>query len=306
MVYLLYGTKEFGIEEEIKTLSKNIDEMNISKYDLNNDMLSLALEDAKTMSLFGDKKIVIVDNANMFTGITSKDSEKIEDYLNHINENTILIFIVHNDKLDSRKKITKLIKEKGKIKEFNDELDSTNLVRSLFKDYNIEYSTIKLLIDRVGNNPLILQNEINKIKIYKENDKTITDEDILNLTVKLIEIDIFKLIDYIIKKDKEKALELYYEMLKMNEEPIKIVVILANQFRIMYQSKELLKKGYSEKDIASILKIHPYRVKLAIQNSRNYTSETLLKHLNNLADIDIGIKTGTLNKDLALELFILK
>lgn len=306
MVYLLYGTKEFGIEEEIKTLSKNIDEMNISKYDLNNDMLSLALEDAKTMSLFGDKKIVIIDNANMFTGITSKDSEKIEDYLNHINENTILIFIVHNDKLDSRKKITKLIKEKGKIKEFNDELDSTNLVRRLFKDYNIEYSTIKLLIDRVGNNPLILQNEINKIKIYKENDKTITDEDILNLTVKLIEIDIFKLIDYIIKKDKEKALELYYEMLKMNEEPIKIVVILANQFRIMYQSKELLKKGYSEKDIASILKIHPYRVKLAIQNSRNYTSETLLKHLNNLADIDIGIKTGTLNKDLALELFILK
>ena len=306
MVYLLYGTKEFGIEEEIKTLSKNIDEMNISKYDLNNDMLSLALEDAKTMSLFGDKKIVIIDNANMFTGITSKDSEKIEDYLNHINENTILIFVVHNDKFDSRKKITKLIKEKGKIKEFNDELDSTNLVRRLFKDYNIEYSTIKLLIDRVGNNPLILQNEINKIKIYKENDKTITDEDILNLTVKLIEIDIFKLIDYIIKKDKEKALELYYEMLKMNEEPIKIVVILANQFRIMYQSKELLKKGYSEKDIASILKIHPYRVKLAIQNSRNYTSETLLKHLNNLADIDIGIKTGTLNKDLALELFILK
>lgn len=306
MVYLLYGTKEFGIEEEIKTLSKNIDEMNISKYDLNNDMLSLALEDAKTMSLFGDKKIVIIYNANMFTGITSKDSEKIEDYLNHINENTILIFVVHNDKLDSRKKITKLIKEKGKIKEFNDELDSTNLVRRLFKDYNIEYSTIKLLIDRVGNNPLILQNEINKIKIYKENDKTITDEDILNLTVKLIEIDIFKLIDYIIKKDKEKALELYYEMLKMNEEPIKIVVILANQFRIMYQSKELLKKGYSEKDIASILKIHPYRVKLAIQNSRNYTSETLLKHLNNLADIDIGIKTGTLNKDLALELFILK
>ena len=306
MVYLLYGTKEFGIEEEIKTLSKNIDEMNISKYDLNNDMLSLALEDAKTMSLFGDKKIVIIDNANMFTGITSKDNEKIEDYLNHINKNTILIFVVHNDKLDSRKKITKLIKEKGKIKEFNDELDSTNLVRRLFKDYNIEYSTIKLLIDRVGNNPLILQNEINKIKIYKENDKTITDEDILNLTVKLIEIDIFKLIDYIIKKDKEKALELYYEMLKMNEEPIKIVVILANQFRIMYQSKELLKKGYSEKDIASILKIHPYRVKLAIQNSRNYTSETLLKHLNNLADIDIGIKTGTLNKDLALELFILK
>ena len=306
MVYLLYGTKDFEIEEEIKKLSKDIDEMNISKYDLNNDMLSLALEDAKTMSLFDDKKLVIVDNANMFTGSTSKDSELIEEYLNHINENTTLVLIVHNDKLDTRKKITKLIKRVGKVQEFNDELDTTSLVRRLFKDYNIDYKTIQLFIDRVGNNPLIIQSEINKIKIYKDNDKNITEEDILNLTAKLIEIDIFKLIDYIVRKNKEKALELYYEMLKMNEEPIKIVVILANQFRIMYQSKELLKKGYSEKDIASTLKIHPYRVKLAIQNSRNYTSDILLKNLNALADIDIGIKTGTINKDLALELFILK
>ena len=306
MVYLLYGTEDFEIEEEIKKLSKGIDEMNISKYDLNNDMLSLAIEDAKTISLFGDKKLVIVDNANMFTGSTSKDSELIEEYLNHINENTTLVLIVHNDKLDTRKKITKLIKKVGKVQEFNDELDTTSLVRRLFKDYNIDYKTIQLFIDRVGNNPLIIQNEINKIKIYKNNDKNITEEDILNLTAKLIEIDIFKLIDYIVRKNKEKALELYYEMLKMNEEPIKIVVILANQFRIMYQSKELLKKGYSEKDIASTLKIHPYRVKLAIQNSRNYTSDILLKNLNALADIDIGIKTGTINKDLALELFILK
>lgn len=306
MVYLLYGTKDFQIEEEIKKLSKGLYEMNINKYDLNNDLLSLAIEDAKTMSLFGDKKLVIIDNANMFTGSTSKDSEIVEEYLNHINENTTLVLIVHNDKLDTRKKITKLINKVGKVIAFNDELDMTSLVRRLLKDYNIDYKTINLFLDRVGNNPLIIQNEINKIKIYKGNDKNITDEDILNLTTKLIEIDIFKLIDYIVRKDKEKALELYYEMLKMNEEPIKIIVILANQFRIMYQSKELLKKGYSEKDIANILKIHPYRVKLAIQNSRNYTSEVLLKNLNNLADIDIGIKTGILNKDLALELFILK
>lgn len=306
MVYLLYGTKEFQINEEIKKICKNIDEMNISRYDLTNDLLSLAIEDAQTLSLFEDKKVVIIENADMFTGSTSKDSEIVQKYLDNINENTTLIFIVHNDKLDTRKKITKLIKEKGKVLEYNDELDTISLVRKLFKGYNIDYKTINLFIDRIGNNPLIIQNEINKIKIYKGNDKNITDEDILNLTIKLIEIDIFKLIDYIVKKDKEKALELYYEMLKMNEEPIKIVVILANQFRIIYQAKELFKKGYSEKDIASILKIHPYRVKLAIQNGRNYTSKTLLKYLNDLANIDIGIKTGTLNKDLALELFILK
>lgn len=306
MVYLLYGTKDFQINEEIKKITKKQDQMNISKYDLNNTPLKLIIDDAQTVSMFEDKKTVIVDNANMFTGTTSKDSDIIENYLNHINENTILILIVHNEKLDTRKKITKLIKKIGIVKEFNDETNPAVIVKKLLKDYNINDKTINLFIDRVGNNPLIIQNEINKIKIYKGNNKTISDEDILNLTTKIIDIDIFKLIDYIIKKNKNKALELYHEMIKMNEEPIKILVILANQFRIMYQSKELLKKGYSEKDIASILKIHPYRVKLAIQNSRSYPSEVLLKHLNNLADIDIGIKTGKLNKNLALELFMLK
>lgn len=306
MVYLLYGTKDFQINEEIKKITKKQDQMNISKYDLNNTPLKLIIDDAQTISMFEDKKTVIVDNANMFTGTTSKDSDIIENYLNHINENTVLILIVHNEKIDTRKKITKLIKKIGIVKEFNDETNPAVIVKKLLKDYNINDKTINLFIDRVGNNPLIIQNEINKIKIYKGNNKTISDEDILNLTTKIIDIDIFKLIDYIIKKNKNKALELYHEMIKMNEEPIKILVILANQFRIMYQSKELLKKGYSEKDIASILKIHPYRVKLAIQNSRNYPSEVLLKHLNNLADIDIGIKTGKLNKNLALELFMLK
>lgn len=306
MVYLLYGLKDFQINEEIKNLTKNQNDMNISRYDLNNTPLKDAIDDAETYSMFAETKTVIVENASMFTTLTSKDSDIVENYLNNINKSTNLIFTSHTEKLDTRKKITKLIKKVGIVKEFNEEISPLNLTKKLLKDYDINEKTINLFLDRVGNNPLIIQNEINKIKIYKNKDKNITDKDIINLTNKNIDIDIFKLIDYIVQKNKEKAIELYYEMLKINEEPIKIIVILANQFRIMYQSKELLKKGYSEKDIASILKIHPYRVKLAIQNSRNYSSKTLLEYLNNLADIDIGIKTGKLNKDLALELFILK
>ena len=306
MVYLFYGLKEYRINEHIKKLCKDIDEININKYDLNNTNIKDILEDAKTISMFGDKKIVIIDNALMFSGSSSLGSEEVENYLNNINENTILIFIIHNEKIDSRKKICKLINKVGKVIEYNEEENPISLAKSLLKDYDIDSNILNFLINRVGNNPLIIKKEIEKIKIYKDEDKKITKEDILNLTVKKVEVDIFKLIDSIVKKDKENALEIYNEMLKINEEPLKIIIILANQFRIMYQSKELLKKGYTEKDIASILKIHPYRVKLAIQNGRSYSSKTLLKYLNDLADIDIGIKTGKLNKDLALELFILK
>ena len=148
-------------------------------------------------------------------------------------------------------------------------------------------------------------NEIDKIKIYKNDDLKITQEDVINLTHKNIDLDVFKLIDYIITKNKEKALELYNELLKNGSEPIAIIVMLSNQFRIMYQTKELIKKGYTEKDIAKIINIHPYRVKLALQNSRQYQSNLLLKYLENLSDLDIKIKSGNIDKYLGLELFIL-
>jgi len=306
MIYLFYGTKTYNIKNEIKKIEKTFDKFNISYYDLTNDDFKNILDDCNTISLFEDKKLVICENATVFTRGNSKDIEFIETYLKNPNPNTTLVFTLDNETIDGVKKITKLIKKEGIVKEFNDNININTLVKTILKDYNINNSTINLLIDRVGNNPLILENEIEKIKIYKNQDKTISDEDIINLTTKNIDIDIFKLIDHIVKDNKDKALEIYNEMLKQNEEPIKIIIMLANQFRIMYQSKELLKRGLSEKDIAETIKIHPYRVKLALQNSRSYNNKTLLKFLSELADIDINIKTGKINKDLALELFILK
>ena len=304
MVYLLYGTNDFAIQKEIEKITKDFDKMNISKYDLTEDDIKDVISDAETFSMFADSKVVIAENAAIFTSSGSGDLETLENYLADINPNTILIFTVNEEKVDERKKITKKIKKDYKLISFNQNETPNSLVRNLLNDYNITSSNINLLIDRVGTNPLILENEVNKIKLYKD-DKTVTKEDIINLTTKRPEIDIFKLIEDIVMKNKDEALEIYNEMLKVNEEPLKIVILLASQFRLMYQAKELAKKGYSEKNISEVLKVHPYRVKLALQKGKKYKAETLLNYLNALADIDIAIKTGKTDKNLALELFLL-
>jgi len=304
MVYLLYGTNDFAIQKEIEKITKDFDKMNISKYDLTEDDIKDVINDAETFSMFADSKVVIAENATIFTSSGNGDLEILENYLAHINPNTILIFTVNEEKVDERKKITKKIKKDYKLISFNQNETPNSLVRNLLNDYNITSSNINLLIDRVGTNPLILENEVNKIKLYKD-DKTVTKEDIINLTTKRPEIDIFKLIDDIVMKNKDEALEIYNEMLKVNEEPLKIVILLASQFRLMYQAKELAKKGYSEKNISEVLKVHPYRVKLALQKGKKYKAETLLNYLSVLADIDIAIKTGKTDKNLALELFLL-
>lgn len=303
MVYLLYGLNNFEIDSEIKKLTKDYDKMNISKYDLTETDIKEVINDAETFSMFADNKVVIAENAIMFTS-SGANTEIIENYLNHINPHTILIFTVNAEKVDERKKITKLIKKNYKLISFNEASSPSAFVKRQLSGYNITSSVIAFLIDRVGSNPLILENEINKIKAYKD-DKTITKEDIVQLTNKNQEIDIFKLIDDIVEKNKDEALAIYHEMLKVGEEPLKIIILLATQFRLMYQSKELAKKGYSEKNIADTLKVHPYRVKLALQKGRKYKSETLLNYLLTLANIDIAIKTGKTDKNLALELFLL-
>lgn len=304
MNYLLYGTNTYGIKKETDKILKDVNALNISRYDLEENSIEEILNDAVTMSLFSENKVIICENAICFSALGKAD-EKLEAYLQKSNPNTILIFILNSEKPDERKKITKLIKKNGTVKDFNI-TNPSSLVKEMLKNYDISPKTISLLIDRVGSNLNTLTNEVNKIILYKNEDKHITDQDIVDLTHKTVDIDVFKLIDYIVTDDKKNALEIYYELVKRGEEPIKIIIMLANQFRIIYQSKTLRKKGYSEKDIADLLKIHPYRVKLALQKANMYSGNILLKYIDALADMDFGIKSGQMNKNNSLEMFILE
>lgn len=313
MIYAFYGNETFLINKEINKIIKdnNISDFNISNYDLSEFSLQDIIDDALTVSLFDEKKAIVVNNAYIFTGTAvKKDKEDnldtLLEYFEHINPDTVIIFISNSEKLDERKKIVKALHKFANIKEFSKSANPNNIVKEWLKDYQIDYKDINLLIDRVGTNLGILEQEVEKIKIYKDQDKKITKEDILNTTTKNIDVDIFELINKIVEHDTEHAIEIYYEMLKRNEEPIKILIILANQFRIMYQAKELYSKGYSGNDIAKILDIHPYRIKLALEKNYNYSSKKLLSYLEVLANLDYSIKTGMIDASLGLELFIME
>ena len=311
-MYLLYGLEDYLIQEEIKKIIEKdkIEEININKYNLENNMIDNVIEDATTISLFQDKKVIIVENAYIFSGTTNKklpeqNTDLLLDYLNHSNPNTVLIFTLIKDKIDTRKKITTLMKKNGTIKEFNTVSNINNWITKELEPYQMDKKEVEYFINRVGNNLSILKEEIDKLKLYKDDEKVITQKDIEQLTHENIDTDIFKLIDSILSTRKKEALESLEEMMKYGEEPIAIIVMLANQFRIMYQSKQLLKKGYSEREIANLLEIHEFRVKKALEKGRKYSSDEILKKLEDLADLDYQIKSGQLDKNIGLELFIL-
>lgn len=312
-MYLFYGLEQFLIDKEINKIinENNIDSINIVRYDLENTKIENIIEDTLTISLFGDKKLLIVDNAYIFTGTTNKklleqNPKVLEEFLQKNNSDNIIIFNILKEKLDERKKIVKLFKEKGIVKDFNKINNVNKYVLDMFGEYKISNSDLNLFINRVGNNLNVLEQEITKLKTYKDNDYNITKDDIINLTSKNIDTDFFNLIENIVSKNKEKALESYFEIIKYGEEPIKIIIVLANKFRLIYQSKNLYKKGYSEKDISTLLNTNYYAIKKCLESGRFYDDKLLLSLLNKLAELDIEIKSGNIDKNLGLELFIME
>ena len=309
MIYVLFGTQEYLINKKIEELTTNSSQYEIEKYDLENTSIKEIIDSADTISLFSTNKTIIVYNSYIFTSAKKNSNEKeleiLEKYINNPNENVKIIFVVSNEKLDSRKKIVTLIKKQGNILEFNENKNTEKIIEEMIKPYKITNKQINMLINHVGDNLYILENEINKLKIYKNNDLEITNDDIIQVTTKSINTDIFNLIDNIINKNIDDALTSYYELIKIGEEPIKILVLLSNQFRLMYQVKELSKKGYRIYDIMDLLDQKQYPIQKAIQKGYNYDSKILLDYLNKLAELDINIKTGKIDKNTGLELFII-
>lgn len=306
--YLIYGNDYGLIKREIdKIISGTSD---VVKYDLLVSNVSDVIEEASCMSLFGDKKVVIGENALFLTGTNTSvnhDIDYLTSYVNAENHDNIVILTVVQDKLDERKKIVKLLKKNITVihKETIDEKDLPKFVIKEFLNngYKIDYKTASYFVDYVGKNVDILLSEINKMIVYKDTDKEIFIEDIINISSKGFNDNVFDLSDAIMKKDFKKIFSCYNDLMILKEEPIKIIALLASQFTLVYQSKLLSKEGFMSKDIASTLKVHPYRVKLALEtNYPDFELKDILKKLHNL---DYEIKTGKVDKIVGLENFLL-
>jgi DNA polymerase-3 subunit delta len=252
--------------------------------------------------------LLIVNNSYIFTGSNKKkqDTSYLEKYLDNPNPNTILIFTVNTDKLDSRKKIVDKMKNKYIVKEFSNSFDIKKNVLKMFEGYQISSENLNLFINRVGKQLYILNQEAQKLKTYKIDTKEITEDDILNVTHKTVDMDIFHLVENIILKRKKEALESYYEMIIAGEEPIKIIVLLANQFRLIYQVKKLSEKKHSIYDMMNILGQKKYPIEKALEKAKTFDEDSLLDALYQLAQLDINIKNGKIDKNIGLELFILE
>jgi DNA polymerase-3 subunit delta len=99
---------------------------------------------------------------------------------------------------------------------------------------------------------------------------------------------------------------LYDDLYIQGEETIKINAILISQIRLLLQTAILMKIGYQQGNIAETLKVHPYRVKLAMQQAKKLNQKDLAHLYDELIENDYLIKSGRMEKEFLFQLFVLK
>lgn len=309
-INLIYGPEEYLINKYKKELINEINSSNIITYNLLEESISSVLLEASTISMFEDKKIIICENSNFLTSngkLTDEETKKISEYLLNPFEDVYIIFICFCEKLDERKKIVKELKKYSKVY-ICEKIENYNLNNYLneyiiSKGYNITQKNIELLIKKAGLNLNILINEIDKLIIYKYNEKEITKEDIDGLVVTNIEDNIFSLTNAFMDEDKSKTIKIYNDLLLLGIKHEAIIGVISNQLRLLLQVNLMKKNGYSDKEMVSILLEHPYRIKLA--KEKNYSIKKLKNKILDLCYLDLNIKSNKIDKNLGLELFLL-
>lgn len=305
--YVLYGQDKSVVNLELEKLLKKLKIEDVMRYDMGSSLLTEVIEDASTVSMFSGKKMIIMENSDFLTANkTIENIGLLENYIEHYNPNNYCVFLTYAEKLDSRKKIYKLLNKSAKIIECKgaDKGYLTKYVQDYLQTENYQMESIPYFLDNVGSNLLNVQNELKKLMMLKTEEKKILNQDIDKVVIKVLEEEIFVLTDAIIAKDIPKSLMLLEEFLNKNYDEMQIIMLLASQFRFLFQVKRLLNKNKQESEIARILGANPYRVKFTVKKLYLYSEKELLHYIKGLAKIDHDVKLGLMNKKLALELFI--
>lgn len=316
MIYTIFTNDEILAKQQLNKILDKVnlkdDMMNQSSFDCANANIDEFLDYANTAPFFAKYKAAILKNPVFLTGEKTKANfedfiEKFNNYLDDPVDTTIVIIMAIYPKLDDRKKIVKRIKNDFKFLSVEapnvEELYVMLSKMASKRNCQITREATESLIQRVGSNLVDLVSEIEKLTLYKS-DGVINVEDLEDFVEYSIESNIFELSNAILEHKTGYALELLDDMAKYGMEPIVLLSILANQLRIALLAREYRLVGMNQSSIAKKLKIHPYRVKLALE--LKFDDAKIKDLLSSLASLDYSIKTGKVNKHQGLRLLILK
>lgn len=313
MLIFLYGPDTFRSSQKLKEIvecyhAKHKSGLNFRQFEWTTECLKELNDALSSISMFSEKKLIIIKNAcgssrstqqELLELLGSKEVDKDDDL--------ILVFWEEGGSRKDSELFSWLIK-KAKQKENFESLSGVRLTNWVKKeiqklDGQISNEALMKLVAYVGSDLWQMHNEISKLISFKV-DKLITGQDVDWLVKSKYDPNIFATIDALAARNKNLAYKLIHQHLEQGENEIYILTMFVYQFRNLLQIKSLIDGGMSSDTLAKKTGLHPFVIKKSWSMVRNFSQETLRKIYERLLKLDIAIKRGKIEPQVALDLVV--
>ena len=308
-LYYFYGDERYLRDRAIQQLLRRWGEkinrgINFEVYSGESTPLSTIIDNARTVPFLGKQKIIIVKEAEK-TSTSGKDL--LSAYLKKPNPKTILIFTgnAFNFRGDSRT----FFNQNGLVREFKQPYpkEISDWIKYIAKDLGklVKDRAAQLILELVGNRLQDISNEMEKLVLFIGERKEITRADIEKVISSLKVESVFELTDYIGNRKLLNALIALSQLIKSGEPPLKILALIARQFRMITKARLLFDQGLSPEKVKSSLKIKPFIWKKLSPQVDKFSRKKLEVCFQRLWEADVALKTQSIPKKIILEQLVI-
>jgi DNA polymerase-3 subunit delta len=308
--YWLEGEEDFFIDQlttaaEKTILSPEESAFNCTVFYGKDTSWADVVNQCRRYPMFAERQVVILKEAQQL-----RDIEKLESYFEQPLTSTILVIAHKEKKLDNRKKVARLIKEKGtfvSFKKLNEKEVATWIEQRLAaKEQKITPRALLLMVDHLGSELNKVEQELEKLQLNCSPGFVI-DEDLIARFVGVSkEFNVFELQTALAHKDFLKAFRII-QYFKQNPKAAPLQLILPLLYSFF--SKVYMLFGADmpdDRSLASQLGIPPFSIRNYKEAARLYGYQgteltLLLLHQYNLKSVGVGV-TSTEDSSLLKEL----
>ena len=307
-VYLIYGPEDY-LRRQYKDKLKNAvlpegDSMNYNYFEGKGLDVNEIIGLAETMPFFADYRLIILEN----TGFFSSANDALADYMKNISPTTILVFV--EESVDKRNKLFKAVSAAGYAANMTspDQNTLVTWVGGILRQNQrkITKNDCLLFLSLIDMDMENIRQELEKLVCYTMGRDTVTAEDIHAVCSVHTENKIFDMINAVAGKNKRLAMELYNDLLTLKEPPMRTLYLIARQFNVLLQIRELAGQGFPNNTIAERTGMKEFIVRKNVGLARKFTIEELKGAVEFCTQMEEDVKMGRMADQIAVELVIYK
>lgn len=296
--------RQSTVQDMLCTLSANDDDVCPSRINGPEAKISDVLDEVRTLSLLGDRRIVVVDDADPF--ITA-NREILERYCTNPSPDGMLILLCQSMPKNTR--LYKIIAKYGTVTSCDPPkgraVNAWIVARAEQQyDRRLGSAVAQRLRDHLGDDVGRLDSEIAKLTAYVGDRKTISAADIDALTGMHREEKVFAVTDAISSGDTSMALTRWEQVLSTDRAaPARAIAGLAWGIRRLLQARRDWEAGTPIYALSKRMFTDPDVLEKRL---KRLNMGQLEQQLQDLLTADLAIKTGMSTIESVIEKFIVK